>query len=553
MNAQLLLRGVLLLMVGMGCAMAQPRIPDTPAGQTLGAWVDAFNSGDRTRMENFVRTENPGANLEGMISFRGSSGGFDLLSIERSEPMHIWFLVQERNSATRFVVDLLVRKVSPTVEYLRLRALPPGASPMLITLDSALRKRVIDGVAADLTRYYVHPPVASQMVAALRAHQKADAYHGLSDGSQFAERLTSDLRAVSHDLHLQIGYQPFKTPPSAPPTAEQVAQITEQIEHRNCGFEKVEVLPDDIGYVKFNEFMPQNFCTGTVEAAMAFVAHTRALIFDLRDNRGGAPVTIAFIASYLFDRSTHLNDMYSRPENTTTQYWTLPSLSGQRLSTQPVFLLTSNHTFSGAEEFCYDLKNLKRATVVGETTGGGAHPVNGYIVADYFQVVVPISEAINPITHTNWEGTGVLPDVKVPAADALNVAVRLATKDIQAPEVTNVPVQQRARTAPSPGMEASLRRQIEGWESGRPDYDDLGPLSQEEALQQLEQRQKLFTQLGALKLLTFVGVGKGGWDVYDAEFAHGKLQWTINPLSDGRVEVSFRPMTQNGLTSPSRP
>ncbi|MGH7189350.1 MAG: S41 family peptidase, partial [Acetobacteraceae bacterium] len=131
----------------------------------------------------------------------------------------------------------------------------------------------------------------------------------------------------------------------------------------------------------------------------------------------------------------------------------------RRLSTQPVFVLTSNRTFSGAEEFCYDLKNLKRATIVGETTGGGAHPVNGYTVADYFQVVVPISEAINPITHTNWEGTGVLPDVKVPAANALNVAEQLATKDIQAATANSRPTegQEPTRTAPSPGTEANLR------------------------------------------------------------------------------------------------
>jgi len=537
--------------------MAQTRIPNTPAGQMLRVWLDAFNSGDRARMENFVTTVDPGWNLDRMSSFRASTGGFDLLSIERSEPLHIWFLVKEKDSATRAVGDLLVKKgaAPPTVEYLQLRALPTGASPVIVPLDSALRRRVIDGVAADLSKFYVHPAVAAQMIAVLRSHQNASAYRDLSDGFQFADRLTSDLRAVSHDGHLQIGFQPFKTPPPAPPTAQQVAQRTEQTERGNCGFEKVEVLPGDIGYVKFDEFVEKNFCVGTVEAAMAFVAHTRALIFDLRDNRGGAPMTIAFIASYLFDSPTHLNNIYHRPNSTTTQFWTVPSLSGQRLSTQPVFLLTSNRTFSGGEEFCYDLENLKRATIVGETTGGGAHPVQGYLVADYFQVVVPASEAINPITHTNWEGTGVLPDVKVSAADALNVAIQLATKDIQALETTNGPteVQQPARTGPSPGTETSVRRQIEGWESGQLDYDDLGPFSQEAELQEHVQLQRMFTQLGELKSLTFLRVGSDGSDVYDAEFAHGGLQWTIAPLSDGRAEVSLRPMTQNGPMSPSRP
>jgi retinol-binding protein 3 len=543
MNNRSVLSTIALLMVGLGRAIAQPRIPDTPAGHTLGMWLDAFNSGDRARMGNFVKTVDPGWNLDGMISFRASTGGFKLLSIEHSAPLRIWFLVQERDSATRAVGDLLVTEgKQPIVEYLRLRALPPGVSPVNVTLDSALRRRVIDGVAADLTQFYVHPEVASQMVAAVRARQKAGAYRDLSDGFQFADRLTSDLRAVSHDLHLQVGFQPFKTPPPGPPTAQQLAGMREQAERGNCGFEKVEILPGNIGYVKFNQFTSPDGCTGTIEAAMAFVAHTDALIFDLRDNHGGAPVTIAFIASYLFDRPTHLNDIYNRPQNSTTQFWTLPSLPGRRLSTQPVFVLTSNHTFSGAEEFCYDLKNLKRATIVGETTGGGAHPVNGYIVADYFQVVVPISEAINPITHTNWEGTGVLPDVKVPAANALNVAEQLATKDIQAATANSGPTggEEPTRTAPSPGTEANLRRQIEGWEKGRPDYGDMGPDLQEAAMQQRVQIKGMFTRLGALKSLTFARVAISGWDVYDAKFAHGRLQWNIEPLSaNGRTNGVF--------------
>lgn len=556
MNTKPLARTVVFLFLGIGSAIARNTIPNTPARQVLQEWLDAFNSGDRDRMENFVKNVDPGWNLDGIISFRSSTGGFNLLAIERSDPLHIWFLVRERDSATRAVGDLLVKEgTPPTVEYLRLRALPPDASPVTVTLDSPLRKRVIDGVAGDLAQFYVHPAVAARMIAALRADQKVGAYRDLTDGFLFADRLTSDLRAVSHDLHLQIGFQPFKTPPPTPPTAQQLAVMREQVERGNCDFEKVEVLPGDIGYVKFNAFQPPDDCSGTIEAAMAFVAHTRVLIFDLRDNHGGQPATIAFIASYLFDRPTHLNDIYNRPQNTTTQFWTLPSLPGTRLSTQPVFVLTSNRTFSGAEEFCYDLKNLKRATIVGETTGGGAHPINGYIVGDYFQVIVPISEAINPITHTNWEGTGVLPDVKVPAANALNVAEQLATKEIQA-AVSNSPStwsEERARTTPSPGTEANLRRQLEGWESGRPDYDDIGPGLQEATLQQRVQIQAIFTRLGALQSLTFVRVARDGSDVYDAKFVHGRLQWNMEPLStDGRANTEFfHRVTGKDLRKPS--
>lgn len=165
---KLLLRGILLLFVGMECAMAQPRVPNTPAGLTLQTWLGAFNSGNRARMERYIATVDPRQNLNGMIFFRGSTGGFDLLSIVRSDPLNIWFVVKEKNTATHAVGDLLVRNgTPPTVESFGLRALPPGVPSVIVTVDSALRDRVIDGVAANLTQFYVHPVVASQMVVAL--------------------------------------------------------------------------------------------------------------------------------------------------------------------------------------------------------------------------------------------------------------------------------------------------------------------------------------------------------------------------------------------------
>lgn len=139
---------------------------------------------------------------------------------------------------------------------------------------------------------------------------------------------------------------------------------------------------------------------------------------------------VALISSYLFDKPTHLNDLYNRQEDFTQQYWTLPYIPGTRLAEKPAYVLTSNHTFSGAEEFTYNLKNLKRATIVGETTGGGAHPVSGHRIDDHFAIGVPFARAINPISKTNWEGTGVEPDVKVKAADALQKAEELATAKI---------------------------------------------------------------------------------------------------------------------------
>ncbi len=424
---------VVLIALATSEALAGNTIPNTPAGHTLQAWLDAFNSGDRMRIESYVRRMDPSQTADGMLVFRKDTGGFDLLSIDRSEPLHILFRVKEKDSTTIALGDLLVRDGKPpTVKSFGLRALPPGASPVVVTLDSALRARVIDGIADDLKQFYVDTGVASRMIDALLDKEAAGGYADLSDGYLFAARLTSDLRDISHDRHLAVSFSPFKMPSRGMPTAQDTERMRQQLERSNCAFDKLEILPDDIGYVKFDAFMPPAICAPTVEAAMGFIAHADAIIFDLRDNGGGDPFMVALIASYLFGQPTHLNDIYDRSGNSTTQYWTLPYLTGARLPTQPVYILTSKRTFSGAEEFCYDLQTRKRAVIVGETTGGGAHLVAPHVVADYFVVGVPFARAVNPITHTDWEGRGIQPDVSVPAANALETAVQLATRQLQA-------------------------------------------------------------------------------------------------------------------------
>ncbi len=270
------------------------------------------------------------------------------------------------------------------------------------------------------------------MQDAVLANEKAGAYDSITDGDAFATRLTKDLRAVSHDKHLGVNFSPFKMPDRKEPSREELNRMQEQMKRANCAFKKVEILPGNIGYVKFDGFMPATDCAPTVVAAMGFVAHTDALIFDIRENGGGDPAMVSLIASFLFDKPTHLNDLYNRKANSTQQFWTLSYIPGDRLPKQPVYVLTSSRTFSGAEEFAYDLQTQKRATIVGEITGGGAHPVGGHPVADYFMIGVPFAKAVNPVTKTDWEGIGIQPEVKVPAADALTTAQSLAAEKIKA-------------------------------------------------------------------------------------------------------------------------
>jgi hypothetical protein len=428
------LRLAFLVSVLLSCVVGytQTTIPDTPAGKVLRAWLDAFNSGDRSKMEAYIKIYDPQKSVEPMMGFHSQTGGFDLLAIESSEPLLIKFRVKEKASPTIGIGSIQLKSDnSGVVDSFGLRAIPPGAVVENIKVDAAERQRVIDGMVKNLNEFYVYPDLAQKMADAVRASQKGGDYDAITDPDAFANRLTKNLQSVSHDKHLGVNYSAVKVPPDEDkPSPEQEAQFRKMLERTNCTFQKVEILPRNIGYLKFNAFPDPTFCGATVVAAMNFLAHVDAIIFDLRENGGGDPRMVQMVSSYLFDKPTHLNDLYNRKEDFTTQYWTLPYVPGATLADKPAFVLTSNSTFSGAEEFTYNLKNLKRAIIVGETTGGGAHPVAGHRIDDHFMIGVPFARAVNPISKKNWEGTGVEPDVSVKAADALGKAEELAASKL---------------------------------------------------------------------------------------------------------------------------
>ena len=434
-NLRLVLLLPILLFAAIGwtqTTIPDTPIPDTPAGRTFRAWLDAFNSGDRAKIEAYIKKFDPQQSVERMMGFHGQTGGFDLLAIESSEPLLIKFRVKEKASPTIGIGSIQLKDAqSGIVDNFNLRAIPPGAVVENVKVDAAARQRVIDGIAKNLKESYVYPDLARKMEDAIRANQKRGDYDAITDPDAFANRLTKDLQAVSHDKHLGVNYSAVKLPPEGKgPSPEEEAQFRKMLERTNCSFEKIEILPRNIGYLKFNAFADPAICGPTAVAAMNFLAHVDAIIFDLRENGGGDPKMVAMISSYLFDKPTHLNDLYNRKDDFATQYWTLPYVPGTTLADKPAFVLTSKSTFSGAEEFTYNLKNLKRATIVGETTGGGAHPVAGHHIDDHFMIGVPFARAINPISKTNWEGTGVEPDVPAKAAEALEKAEELAKSKI---------------------------------------------------------------------------------------------------------------------------
>ena len=415
-------------------ARADAGIPNTPAGQTLQAFFDAFNSGDHNRIADYVKQYDPTNNTDGLVSFSGQTGGFNFVSVVQSAPDRLTFLVHGRGDGIDAYGVLQLAGTTPLqVKRLNIRALPPGAKLDDIQLDAAIRQKTIDAISQQLTEHYVYLDVATKMIQGVHEHQEHGDYNSITDGNEFADALSRDLRSVSHDQHLFVGYDPYLMPelagsaagPHEPSPAEQ-ARFRTMLEHQNCTFSKLEILNHNIGYIKFDAFPPAEFCGPTVVAAMGFVANSDALIFDLRENHGGDPSMVDFMVSYLFRQPTHINDLAARDDNETHQYWTLPWVPGQRFIDKPVYVLTSHGTFSGGEEFTFDLKTQKRATIVGEVTGGGAHPVRGIPAGDHFTIGVPFARPINPVTKGDWEGTGIEPDVKVSAADALAAAEKLA-------------------------------------------------------------------------------------------------------------------------------
>jgi hypothetical protein len=305
-----------------------------------------------------------------------------------------------------------------------------GQQPPDLTIDAATRSQVIDGLIFNLNKSYIFLETAKEMEKDLRTRLSNKEYDSITSGRDFAKKLTDDLQKISKDKHLRVGfsYQPLPVrKDNAEPTAEEIEENNRFQRRVNFGFENVERLQGNIGYIDLRGFMNPELGAETVASVMGVVTNTDALIFDLRQNGGGDPAMVALICSYLFgEKPVHLNDLYFREENQTHEFWTKPAVPGKKYADKDIYVLTSNYTFSGGEEFTYNLKNLKRATIVGETTGGGANPGGRVRLNDHFGVFVPSGRAISPITKTNWEGTGVSPDVAVSKEQALKVAYKMA-------------------------------------------------------------------------------------------------------------------------------
>lgn len=293
--------------------------------------------------------------------------------------------------------------------------------PPKVVLDGAMRTQTIDALVEELNQHYVFPDTAKRIEALLRQRQQDGKYDAISNGMQFASQLTQDMASVAHDLHMKVRFSPQWLRPDQDP--DSTANAAPQ---RNHGVEQVGRLGPAIGYLKLSAFPPASLVTGKYAAVMNSLADTEALIIDVRNHGGGDPESVALLISYFVDQRTRLNDIWSRDSGQTQQFWTQDRLDGKRYGgKKPVVILAGPGTGSAGEDFTYTMQALERVTVIGERTWGGAHPVSLYRLGGHFFAAIPNMRSISPITGTNWEGTGVKPDVRVPQADALKVAQEL--------------------------------------------------------------------------------------------------------------------------------
>ena len=416
---------------------------ETPAGKQLAAWLTAFNSGDRGALvayhQQYFPYEVASADVRDIDSEFGLSqgtGGFHLKKPENPTPTSIVAILKERRSEQFARVTMAVDTAEPhRVLHFEIHPIPTPDEFLSADerksrlIDDAKRRSLIDGIAKELQAHYITADVATRMITAVRDHLAHGDYDKITSGEEFAATVTKDLRDVSHDLHLRVmfGHHPRGREPSLDDQRARARAM-------NYGFGPIERMSGNVAHVVINGFPPivDDESRKAVADLMSQVADADALLVDLRDNDGGSPETVALIASYLFDTTpVHLNDMFSRDTGLIEQSWTARDLRGTRFGgKKPVYVLTSKRTFSGGEEFTYDLQALHRAKIVGETTAGGAHPVGPHELDEWFTILVPSGRPINPVTKTDWEGTGVVPDIAVMADKALDEAHRRALDDV---------------------------------------------------------------------------------------------------------------------------
>jgi hypothetical protein len=437
--------------------------------------------------------------------------------------------------------SLLACPLSATAAPTQPAPTPPPHAAQANTIDSSVRHDVVAKLSDGLRNNYVFPDVGEKAAEKIGASLSAGDYDSLSDPSSFAARLSTDVAAVAHDKHLRIT-SIAAPPPSAPGSAAGMPRS-------EAGVVRADRLAGGVGYIEVIGFPPLSAFKPAVDKAMLALKGSRALIIDDRRNGGGSPDAVDYLVSFLVppNRPMEINDIVAREPKTN-------NFKRQRFSSQPtpvsftkipVYVLTSKNTFSGGEEFAYDVQTHRLGKIVGEITGGGANPTGPVDLGHGLVASIPWGRAENPITKTNWEGRGVQPDVPVSAQDALKVALqKLGRKP--ATDIASASLKQvfAPRSTPLPGTEVIARQFIAGLVSGNPDYALMTPEFANFNREHLPTlRQTLLLPLGELRSIKFEDVGAMGGDEYRASFANGAIIVAISLNPEGKVQgAMMRPV-----------
>ncbi len=280
-------------------------------------------------------------------------------------------------------------------------------------LTREFKMESIEKLSTLIVDNYVFAEVGQATADHIQNELKAGRFDSITSIRSFSKILTSSVQSVNHDKHMRV----FPNGAGGRPNLPKPEGVG--------GFKESKILDGNIGYIDMRLFVDLASGSAAADEHMKKLADTDAIIIDLRKNGGGNPQMVQYLCSYFFDKKVHFNSLYFRPANTTREFWTV-DVNGTKMPDVPLFVLTSAYTFSGAEEFSYNMQTQKRATLVGETTGGGANPGGIFVINDKLAAFIPTGKAINPITKTNWEGVGVVPEIKTTADNALEKAVELA-------------------------------------------------------------------------------------------------------------------------------
>jgi hypothetical protein len=299
----------------------------------------------------------------------------------------------------------------------------PQATAVVMTPE--LTQVIIDTLSKALLTNYVFTDKAQVMSKYLHGQLTKGAYRAIKDPQAFAVQISADLQTACPDLHMGFHFDPrlaqMGPPPMRAPNPHQDSLRNVFMAERNFAFTASEILPGNIGYVKFNGFVDITPSSKeTVTAAFRFVRHTKALIIDLRENHGGSPEMVKQVASYFFPEKTRVNDIIVPNKRDTAKGWTDPTATDGLILRMPVYVLTSSSTVSAAEDFAYAMQATKRGTIAGEKTAGGSHPVGPVFLGHGFVAGIPFAHTYNIHTGTEWEGTGVIPDIALKADASLD-------------------------------------------------------------------------------------------------------------------------------------